>query len=87
MTCGKLCLLPGRLRLPIASAWFRDEVCLFARRTSRDWGDFANQRRDMPTLANNLGVFLRRDGMTRQICEYHVSNQDYPQTRTREPLP
>ncbi len=51
------------------------------------WGDFADQRRDRPALANNLGVFLRRDGKTRQICEYHTDDQDYPDSRTWEVLP
>lgn len=51
------------------------------------WGDFADQRRDRPALANNLAVFLRRDGTTHQICEYHTDDQDYPERRTWEVLP
>ena len=42
------------------------------------WGDAQNERRGRPALANKLAVFLHRDGVSRQICEYHLSGGDYP---------
>jgi hypothetical protein len=42
------------------------------------WGDAKNERRGRPALANVLAVFLHRDGVSRQICEYRLSGRDYP---------
>ncbi len=43
------------------------------------WGDARNERRGRPSLANTLAVFLHKDGATRQICEYQLSDgRDYP---------
>src|SRR5271166_87204 len=42
------------------------------------WGDAQNERRGRPALANTMAVFLHRDGVSRQICEYHLSGDDYP---------
>jgi uncharacterized protein len=35
-----------------------------------EWGDFDNQRAKDPEIGNRLGVFLRRNNVTSQICEY-----------------
>jgi hypothetical protein len=43
------------------------------------WGDANNERRGQPALANTLAVFLHRDGVSREICEYRLSGRDYPQ--------
>jgi hypothetical protein len=42
------------------------------------WGDANNERRGRPALANTLAVFLHKDGVSRQICEYRLSGRDYP---------
>ena len=42
------------------------------------WGDAKNERRGRPALANTMAVFLNQDGISRQICEYHLSGEDYP---------
>jgi hypothetical protein len=43
------------------------------------WGDAKNERRGLPALANTLAVFLHKDGVSRQICEYRLSDgRDYP---------
>ena len=34
------------------------------------YGDFQGKRQNAPDIANTLGVFLRRGGVTKQICEY-----------------
>ncbi|MES1195753.1 MAG: hypothetical protein ABUL58_02295 [Steroidobacter sp.] len=40
----------------------------------KDWlGDFEDKRIGDPTLKDTLGVFLRKDNKTQQICEYHVT--------------
>lgn len=36
------------------------------------WGDFAGKRRKAATIENTLGVFLNKDGKTRQVCEYRM---------------
>lgn len=41
-------------------------------------GDYEGRRRGEPDLANTLGVFLRRHGSTKQLCEYRLSGDDYP---------
>ena len=33
------------------------------------YGDFQGKRKKDPEIANTLGVFLRRDGITKEICE------------------
>jgi hypothetical protein len=42
------------------------------------WGDADDKRRGEPRLANTLAVFIRKDDVTRQICEYRMSGSDYP---------
>jgi hypothetical protein len=43
------------------------------------WGDAKNERRGRPALANTLAVFLHKDGVSRQMCEYDlIDRQDYP---------
>jgi len=39
-----------------------------------EWGDFANQRRNDPEIANTLGVFIAQSGKTRQMCEYRLED-------------
>lgn len=34
------------------------------------WGDFDGNRQKDINIGNTLGVFLRKDGKTRQVCEY-----------------
>jgi hypothetical protein len=41
-------------------------------------GDDQGQRRNIPQLANTLGVFVREQKMTREICEYKMAGTDYP---------
>ena len=38
-------------------------------------GDFENHRKYDANLQDVLGVFLRKDGRTRQICEYNMHDQ------------
>ena len=59
------------------------------------WGDFHDRRRDAPELSptnqsrqsedpeipNRLGVFLRGEGETKQVCEYWF--EDFSKARTR----
>jgi hypothetical protein len=42
------------------------------------WGDFENNRRGIPKLANTLAVFVHKDRETRQICEYQLRGRDFP---------
>jgi hypothetical protein len=42
------------------------------------WGDAKNERRGRPALANTLAVFLHKDGVSSQVCEYQLSGRDYP---------
>lgn len=43
------------------------------------WGDAKNERRGRPALANTLAVFLHKDGVSHQVCEYQLSDgNDYP---------
>jgi uncharacterized protein len=35
-----------------------------------EWGDFENRRVNDPEVGNRLGVFLRRNNVTTQVCEY-----------------
>ena len=37
------------------------------------YGDFQGKRRKDTNIANTLGVFLRKGGVTRQVCEYRWS--------------
>ncbi|MHB8549234.1 MAG: hypothetical protein ACYDAZ_08745, partial [Thermoplasmataceae archaeon] len=39
------------------------------------WGDFQDRRVNDPVLAHTLGVFLRRKGQTREVCEYHMTQR------------
>jgi len=41
-------------------------------------GDAQGSRSGEPSLANTLGVFERRGGMTREVCEYVMAGADYP---------
>jgi uncharacterized protein len=34
------------------------------------WGDLENERQKDINIGNTLGVFLRKDGKTKQVCEY-----------------
>jgi len=43
--------------------------------TDTEGGDFRGQRKNDRVLQDTLGVFLHKDGHTRQICEYRVSDQ------------
>lgn len=38
-----------------------------------EWGDFNDQRRTDPDIRNRLGVFLVREGKTKQVCEYRLA--------------
>ncbi|MDE0853759.1 MAG: hypothetical protein OSA97_04985 [Nevskia sp.] len=38
------------------------------------WGDFKDQRQGDAQLFDTLGVFLRKDDITRQVCEYTVES-------------
>lgn len=38
------------------------------------WGDIEGDRRADPAIRSTLGVFLHKDGKTRQICEYYWIN-------------
>ena len=40
------------------------------------WGDFYNRRKNDPEMENTLGVFLRKDGQTQQVCEYHMTKSN-----------
>lgn len=42
------------------------------------WPDFYGNRARVPALDNHLAVFLRRDGVTRQICEYIFHDHHRP---------
>jgi len=37
-----------------------------------NFGDFPGKRRKDPHIYDTLGVFLHRDGKTRQVCEYRM---------------
>jgi hypothetical protein len=41
-------------------------------------GDYRGLRKNQPKLANVLGVLLRRDHNTREVCEYKMAGSDYP---------
>lgn len=41
------------------------------------WPDFYGQRADVPSLDKHLAVFLRRDGVTKQVCEYTYKDRDF----------
>lgn len=42
-----------------------------------DWrGDFQNLRQNKVELGNTLGVFLRRNDQTKQICEYQMTDNE-----------
>jgi len=40
----------------------------------RSWGDYEGHRRKSEEMAWTLAVFLRKDGKTRQVCEYYWTN-------------
>jgi hypothetical protein len=42
-----------------------------------EWtGDIEGKRIEGPSLVNTLAVFLRKDGLTQQVCEYQMSETD-----------
>jgi len=42
-----------------------------------EWtGDIEGKRIEGPSLKNTLAVFLRKDGLTQQVCEYQMSETD-----------
>ena len=41
-------------------------------------GDDQGSRSGQPSLANTLGVFIRKQNATREICEYQMAGSDYP---------
>lgn len=42
------------------------------------WGDAKNERRGRAELANTLAVFLHKNGVSSQVCEYQLGGRDYP---------
>ncbi|MES2407131.1 MAG: hypothetical protein V4528_07400 [Pseudomonadota bacterium] len=40
------------------------------------WGDIENKRKKDGDIDNTLAVFLRKDGKTKQICEYLMNERD-----------
>jgi len=40
------------------------------------WGDFAGKRRKDSHIGETLGVFLHKDGKTRQVCEYQMTHSN-----------
>jgi hypothetical protein len=55
---------------------FRD-VYYFDTYFNPDFGDFYGKRRGDPELDDVLGVFVRQDGHTRQVCEYSQQQTAY----------
>lgn len=39
-------------------------------------GDFQGRRQKDPRIGKTLGVFLRKDGVTKQECEYRLAVTD-----------
>ena len=38
------------------------------------WGDFECKRQKDKNIGNTLGVFLQKDGKTKQVCEYLMTD-------------
>jgi len=38
------------------------------------WGDTKNKRRKDKNIGNTLAVFLHKDGETKQVCEYLMTD-------------